>query len=568
MNSSARPAPAVPQHGQERRSGQIRDRLAKRAALLSEGVDLYAAAQPVADRVHLLQGRYGGLPPRIRTGARVSVAGRIMSRRDHRDVEFATLRDMSEEIQILLPGDRAAAEPRVRWRASVDLGDLVVVEGELITTGSGALAVEAVDFRLASKALRPLPGRPVGGARAGRSEGSAGAGRSEAAPGAGRPATARHRYQRMMLDPAETARTRRRGAVLRVLREELYARGFTEADTPLLHPVHGGTARPFTARMNAWGIPLHLRGTAEMYLKRLMVGGMDRVFEIGRSFRNEGVDATHFPEFSACEAYLVHSDYLATADLAEQLVAAAAVALNGPGSTAPVFARHRLHDLLGRVLGTPVDSATSQAELAGHAERHGLPVPPGSGAGALAVLLYRKLVEPGLREPTFVLDFPLEGAILARPHRRDPALVEAWTLVIGGLDVGQGCSELTDPVEQRRRFTEQALAREGRQLGVTELDEEFLAALEHGLPPLGGLMFGVDRLITALGGGGRLRDHQCHPIVRPAPAPDTPTAPATPIAPAATTAPTPTTAPSPSHPTTDRKEATEWTPATSDSTPC
>lgn len=487
----------------------------------------------------------------------MSVAGRIMSRRDHRDVEFATLRDMSDEIQILLPGDRAAAEPRARWRASVDLGDLVVVEGELITTDSGALAVEAVDFRLASKALRPLPGRPVG---------AAGADRSEGALGAGRPATARHRYQRMMLDPAETARTRRRGAVLRVLREELYARGFTEADTLLLHPVHGGTARPFTARMNAWGIPLHLRGTAEMYLKRLMVGGMDRVFEIGRSFRNEGVDATHFPEFSACEAYLVHSDYLATADLAEQLVAAAAVALNGPGSAVPVFARYRLHELLGRVLGTPVDSATSQAELAGHAERHGVPVPPGSGAGALAVLLYRKLVEPGLREPTFVLDFPLEGAILARPHRRDPALVEAWTLVIGGLDVGQGCSELTDPVEQRRRFTEQALARERRQLGVTELDEEFLAALEHGLPPLGGLMFGVDRLITALGGGGRLRDHQCHPIVRPAPAPATTTAPTPTPTPTPTTA--TATATAPSHPTTDRKEATEWTPATSDSTPC
>ncbi|MEV6394684.1 amino acid--tRNA ligase-related protein [Streptomyces sp. NPDC051907] len=543
MSGTAPSAAAAADRARRRRPAQLQDRLAKRSALQAEGPDPYAAAQPVTARVAGLRQRYGGLPPRVRTGARVTVAGRIMSRRDHRDVDFATLRDGAEEIQILLAGDRTAGSPRARWRDLVDLGDLVVIEGEPLTTGSGALAVEAADFTLASKALRPLPGRPV-------------------APGeAVRPSAARRHYQRMLLDPGETARLRQRGAVLRALREGLYAGGFTEADTPLLHPLPSGTARPFTAHMNAWGVPLHLRATAEMYLKRLMVGGMDRVFEIGRVFRNEGADALHFPEFTVCEAYAVHSDYGDAAVLAERLVAAVAAALAEPGDTGrPAFARHRLHTLLTTALGTHVDSSTPRADLAGLARRHGIDVPPGSGAGALAVLLYRKLVEPGLREPTFVFDFPAEGAILARPHRRDPALVETWSLVIGGLDVGQGCSELTDPVEQRRRFTEQAVARGDRGLAATELDEDFLAALEHGLPPLGGLVLGVDRLIAALRGGGRLRDHQCHPIVRPLPPPL--------VAAPGVSVPPPILPPIPAL-IPALEGAAQWTPTTtSDSTPC
>lgn len=436
----------------------------------------------------------------------MTVSGRITSRRDHRDVEFATLRDGSEDIQILLAGDRDTGRPRAAWRELTDLGDLVVVGGELVTTGSGALAVAAAEFALAAKALRPLPGRPA-------------AGRTD-----GHPAAHRDRYRQMLLDPAETARAHARGAALRALREGLYERGFTEADTPVLHPLPGGTARPFTAHMNAWGVPLHLRATAEMYLKRLVVGGMDRIFEIGRIFRNEGADALHFPEFTVCEAYAVHSDYRDAAALAQKLVAAVASALTGPDPAPPSFARHRFHDLLGSALGAAVDSSTSREDLARHAARHGIAAPAGAGPGALALLLYRKLVEPRLHRPTFVFDFPAEGAILARPHRRDPALVESWSLVIGGLDVGQGCSELTDPVEQRRRFAAQAATRAEQGLGATVLDEGFLEALEHGLPPLGGLVLGVDRLITALRGGGRLRDHQCHPITRPAPASSAPSA--------------------------------------------
>ncbi|MGW6412496.1 amino acid--tRNA ligase-related protein [Streptomyces vinaceus] len=490
-------------------SGQLADRRAKRAALLAAGVDPYPPARPVGARVAGLRQRYGALPPDTRTGVAVTVAGRITSRREHRSVEFATLRDGAEEIQVLLAGDRGTGVPRAAWRERTDLGDLVVVDGELVTTGSGALAVAARRFTLAAKALRPLPGRPGGAGTA--------AGAADGLPGAHR-----DRYRQMLLDPAETARAHARGAALRALRECLYERGFTEADTPLLHPLPSGTARPFTARMNAWGLPLHLRGTAEMYLKRLVVGGMDRVFEIGRAFRNEGADALHFPEFSVCEAYAVHSDYRDAATLAERLVVAVARALDGPEAAPPSFARERFHDLLGAALGTEVDGSTPREELAGHAARHGIAVPEGAGPGALGHLLYRKLAEPRLDRPTFVFDFPSEGAILARPHRRDPALVESWTLVIGGLDVGQGCTELTDPVEQRRRFAAQAAARAGQRPGAAVLDEGFLAALEHGLPPLGGLVLGVDRLITALRGTGRLRDHQCHPIARPEPAPHAP----------------------------------------------
>ncbi|WP_432124298.1 amino acid--tRNA ligase-related protein [Streptomyces sp. C10-9-1] len=485
-------------------SGQLADRRAKRAALLAAGVDPYPLARTVDARVADLRQRYGVLPPGTRTGVVVSVAGRIVRRREHRAVAFATLRDGAEEIQVLLAGDRAGADgPRAAWRERTDLGDLVVVDGELVTTGSGALAVSVRHFTLAAKALRPLSGRP--GSAAGAAD--------------GRSAAHRDRYRQMLLDPAETARAQARGAALRALREGLYGRGFTEADTPLLHPLPSGTARPFTARMNAWGLPLHLRGTAEMYLKRLVVGGLDRVFEIGRAFRNEGADALHFPEFTVCEAYAVHSDYRDAAALAEALVTAVARALAGPGTPPADIARKRFHDLLGAALGTPVDTSTPCRELAAHAARHGIAVPAGTGPGALAHLLYRKLAEPRIERPTFVFDFPAEGAILARPHRADAALVETWTLVIGGLDVGQGCTELTDPVEQRRRFADQAAARAAQGLDATVLDEGFLAALEHGLPPLGGLVLGVDRLITALRGTGRLRDHQCHPVARPGPAP-------------------------------------------------
>ncbi|WP_200262130.1 amino acid--tRNA ligase-related protein [Streptomyces sp. HSG2] len=483
-------------------SGRLPDRRAKRAALLAAGVDPYPPARTVDVRVADLWRRYGALPPGTRTGVVVSVAGRIVGRREHRAVAFATLRDGAEEIQVLLAGRAGADGPRAAWRERTDLGDLVVVDGEVVTTDSGALAVAARHFTMAAKALRPPPGRTAGAA--GAADGGS--------------IAHRDRYRQMLLDPAATARAQARGAALRSLREGLYGRGFTEADTPLLHPLPSGTARPFTARMNAWGLPLYLRGTAEMYLKRLVVGGLDQVFEIGRAFRNEGADALHFPEFTVCEAYAVHSDYLDAAALAEALVTAVARALAGPGTPTPAIARKRFHDLLGAALGTSIDASTPCRELAGHAARHGIAVPAGTGPGALAHLLYRKLAEPRIERPTFVFDFPAEGAILARPHRADPALVETWTLVIGGLDVGQGCTELTDPVEQRRRFADQATARAARGLDATVLDEGFLAALEHGLPPLGGLVLGVDRLITALRGDGRLRDNQCHPISRPGPA--------------------------------------------------
>ncbi|MFF7992024.1 amino acid--tRNA ligase-related protein [Kitasatospora xanthocidica] len=544
--------------GQPRPRGRSADRAAKRAALLANGIDPYPPARPVGARVADLVRRYGALPPRTRTGRVVTVAGRITGRRDHRAVEFATLRDGSEEIQVMLTGDRRTGGLRARWRELTDLGDLVVVGGELVTTGSGALAVAAGEFTLSAVALRPPPGRPA------------------VAGATGRPSAGTDRYRRMLLDPAETARTQARGAVLRTLREGLYGREFTEADTPLLLPVPGGTARPFTAHMNAWGVPLHLRATAETYLKRLVAGGMDRVFEIGRVFRNEGVDALHFPEFTVCEAYAAHRDYRDAAALAEQLVTAVAGVLAEGHGVLPAFARHRFHELLGTALGTAVDGTTPRAELARHAERNGIAVVPGTGPGALALLLYRKLVEPRLREPTFVFDFPAEGAILARPHRRDPAVVESWSLVIGGLDVGQGCTELTDPVEQRRRFTAQAAARHEQRLGATVLDEGFLTALEYGLPPLGGLVLGVDRLVTALSGGGRIRDHQCHPIVRPDPVRSaTPLAPTPPAAtppaatPPAATPPAPT--PSAAHdhqPISAMKGAPRWTPTTSASTPC
>lgn len=497
------PPPKVP--------AQTADRLHARRRLLSDGTDPYPPARPVHDDLAEIHARHAGLDPDTATGRAVVVAGRVVAQRTTKTTCFVTLRDGAAEIQLLLAVDTGGpAGSHARWRETVDLADHVVVEGEVVTSRRGTLSVRVTRWDIAGKALRPLPGRPR---------------HHDGPPQPGLPAAAgpRHRYQRMMLDPGEVVRLRGRAAVLRALREVLHAEGFVEADTPLLQPVPSVTARSFETWMNAWRKPLYLRITAEVYLKRLVVGGLNRVFEINRVFRNEGVDATHFPEFMACEGYAAHTDYLRSAQTAERLVRAAAEALRAvePGAArcvgAAPFPRRTFHEVVSQAVGEPVTVHTSRADLARHARDHGLAVAPEATASALAVLLYRKVAEPRLREATFVFDFPVQSAIFARACRTDPELVEAWTLAAAGLDIGQGCTELTDPVEQRARLDRQAAAMPGADGSAPPppLDEGFLTALEHGMPPLGGFNLGVDRLMTALrDDGGRLRDHQCHPIER------------------------------------------------------
>jgi lysyl-tRNA synthetase class 2 len=309
----------------------------------------------------------------------------------------------------------------------------------------------------------------------------------------------------------------------------LTERGFDEVETPVLQSVHGGaSARPFVTTINAYGVPLYLRIAPELYLKRLAVGGMQRVFEVGRNFRNEGADTTHNPEFTALEAYQAWADYEVMRELARDLVLAAAVAVHGapvtrrPGADGtPV--QHDLsgpwpvipvHEAVGKATGAALTPDSPREEVLELCRVVGVHTSPGASAGEAVTALYDALVEPATTEPTFYTDFPVETSPLTRPHRRDPRLAERWDLVAFGMELGTAYSELVDPVEQRRRLTEQSLRAAAGDAEAMQLDEDFLRALEYGMPPTGGLGMGVDRLVMLLL-GAPIRTTLTFPFVRP-----------------------------------------------------
>jgi lysyl-tRNA synthetase class 2 len=310
------------------------------------------------------------------------------------------------------------------------------------------------------------------------------------------------------------------------LRAELNRLGFVEVETPMLQPVHGGaTARPFVTHLNALDIDLYLRIAPELYLKRLLVGGIDKVFEINRNFRNEGVDSTHNPEFAMLEFYEAYGDYDTGARITRALVQAGARALHG-GTTIPLpgggeldlsgeWRQLSIHDAVSGALGEVVTPDTNVEQMRRHAAAVDVEVDPGWGAGAVVLELYEKLVERTLTEPTFIRDFPVEVSPLVRAHRKDPRLAERWDLVATGFELGTGYSELVDPVEQRRRLAEQSLRAAGGDPEAMRLDEDFLRALEHAMPPAGGVGLGVDRLLMLLTATTSIRETITFPLVRP-----------------------------------------------------
>jgi lysyl-tRNA synthetase class 2 len=360
------------------------------------------------------------------------------------------------------------------------------------------------DWALTAKCLRPLPDK-----HAGLTDPEA---------------RVRQRYVDLLVNPESRKLLRARSAMVGALRSELSARGYLEVETPMLHPVHGGaTARPFVTRINAYDMPLYLRIAPELYLKRLVVGGMGRVFELNRNFRNEGVDATHNPEFTMLEAYEPYGDYDTMAALTRELVLTAArTALGGTvvtrdGTDYDLAAPWRTVTLYGAVsaaLGEEITPDTPLDVLRRCAERHGVHVADGMGPGALAQELYEGLVEHRLVTPTFVRDWPTETSPLTRPHRDDPRLAEKWDLIVFGMELATAYSELVDPVEQRRRLTEQSLRAAGGDPEAMQLDEDFLRALEYGMPPSGGMGMGVDRLLIAFTGRS-IRETIAFPLVKP-----------------------------------------------------
>lgn len=488
---------------------QLRIRREKRERLLASGVAPY----PVQiERTHSLaevRTTFADLVTDVATGVRVAVAGRVIFIRNTGKLCFATLREGDgTELQAMLSLDRVGAEALESWKRLVDLGDLVGVVGEVITSRRGELSVLADRWVMAAKALRPLPvaHKPM----------------SEEA-------RVRQRYVDLIVRPEAMRTVRTRAGVVRSLRESFHERDFIEVETPMLQLLPGGAAaRPFVTHANALGVDLYLRVAPELYLKRCVVGGIERVFEINRNFRNEGIDSSHSPEFAMLEAYQSYGDYNSIGRLTRELIQEAALRVAGShvvrhqdgteydlgGDWAEVTLFGALSDALGEV----VSVATPIATLLRYAERNGVALDPAEkghlGPGKLAEELFEALVVPGLRVPTFVRDYPEETSPLTRGHRTEPGLTEKWDLYVLGMELATGYSELIDPVVQRERFVAQSLLAAQGDPEAMRLDEDYLRAMEHGMPPLGGMGMGIDRLMMALTGLG-IRETILFPLVRP-----------------------------------------------------
>ena len=480
-------------------------RLDKLDRIRAAGGDPYPVGFPRTATIAEIRAKYPDLELDTKTGQRVGVTGRVMLSRVGGKLCFATIRDGTGDIQVMISLDRVGEQALAAWKRDVDLGDHVGVEGEVITSRSGELSVLADSYAITAKALRPLPDK-----HAGLSDPEA---------------RVRQRYVDLIVNPDARRMAELRAAVTRSLREELHARGFLEAETPVLQVLHGGAnARPFITHINAYNIELYLRIALELYLKRLVVGGIERVYEIGRIFRNEGADATHNPEFTMLEAYEAYGDYHTIGTLTRELIQAAARA--GLGSTVvrrPDGSEHDIggdwpwvgvHEAISAALGEEVTPDTSEDELRALSARAGVHQEPKWNRGQVVLELYEHLVEARTVTPTFYRDFPVEVSPLTRQHRSDPRLAERWDLVAFGAEIGTGYSELVDPQVQRERLTAQSLLAAGGDLEAMQLDEDFLRALEYGMPPSGGMGMGTDRLLILLT-GATIRETILFPLVRP-----------------------------------------------------
>jgi lysyl-tRNA synthetase class 2 len=482
---------------------QMRVRLEKRARLLGEGREAYPVGVPRTHTLTQVREAYGHLQTAEETQDVVGVAGRVVFVRNTGKLAFATLQEGDgTRLQAMLSLAEVGEQSLAAWKADVDLGDFVFVHGRVISSRRGELSVLADEWVLASKALRPLPTL-----------------HSELSE----ESRVRQRYVDLIVRQEARDMVRDRAAVVRAIRDTLHGRGFIEIDTPVLQLVHGGAAaRPFMTHLNAFDINMSLRIALELYLKRAVVGGIDKVFEMGRVFRNEGVDSTHSPEYTLLEVYEAFGDQHTMAELTQALILAAADAfgsrvIDTPAGQIQLAGEWRwlpVYQGLSEAVGEDVTPDTDVETLRAIAARHNVQVKPDWEAEKLVVELFGEIVEPTLLQPTFVCDYPPSAQPLARPHRKDPRLIEAWDLIIGGTERGTAFSELIDPVIQRDRLTAQSLIAAAGDPEAMQLDEDFLRALEYGAPPMGGLGLGIDRLVMLFTGAG-IRETILFPLLKP-----------------------------------------------------
>ncbi|MDT7802052.1 MAG: lysyl-tRNA synthetase, class [Actinomycetota bacterium] len=497
---------AVPATKVVRRPDQVRVRVAKLGKLREAGIDPYPVGFRRDDHIGDVVAKFGALDPDTATGHRVRIAGRVLAMRTLGGLCFARVKDFSGEIQLMLD---AGELDLTGWRTGVDLGDHVGVSGQVVTSKRGELSVLVDEWTVTAKCLHPLPDK-----RKGLTD----------------PETrVRQRYLDLAVNPDSTTMLRLRSTVVRAVRERLHQADYLEVETPMLQTVHGGAnARPFVTHINAYDMRMYLRIAPELYLKRLCVAGVERVFELNRNFRNEGVDATHNPEFTMLEAYQAYADYNTMRNLVTGLIQHAAEAaygaqvvrrpdtggklveydISGDWPVIPV------HEAVSAALGEHVGSGTSVADLRRYCLAAGVPVGEDPSHGDLVLKAHEHLVEGSTVLPTFYTDYPTDVSPLTRQHRTDPLLAERWDLIAFGSEVGTAYTELTDPIEQRRRLEAQSLRAASGDVEAMELDEDFLLALEHGMPPTGGLGLGVDRLLMMLTGAS-IRQTVLFPFVRP-----------------------------------------------------
>ena len=484
---------------------QIQIRRAKRERLLASGRQAYPVGVARTSSLEQVRAAHADLEVGAETDDVVGVTGRVVFIRNSGKLCFATVQESGTRLQVMLSLAVVGAEQLAAWKADVDLGDHVFVHGRVISSKRGELSVLADDWTLTAKALRPMPVLHKDLSEESR---------------------VRQRYVDLLVRPAARDMVLTRAAVNRSLRDTFHERGFVEVETPMLQTQPGGAAaRPFVTHSNAFGIDLYLRIAPELFLKRAVVGGIDKVFEINRNFRNEGADSTHSPEFAMLEFYEAYGDYDSMAELTRELVQAAAVAATGSTSVTladgseydlgGTWARLSMYDSLSEAVGEPVTPQTTLGELRRLADRLGLQVDPAHAShGKLVEQLWEHLVGDSLVAPTFVRDFPVETSPLVRDHREIAGVVEKWDLYVRGFELATGYSELVDPVIQRERFEHQArLASAGDEEAMT-VDEDFLRAMEYGLPPAGGVGMGIDRLLMALTGRG-IRETIMFPLVKP-----------------------------------------------------
>ncbi|GAA2076512.1 lysine--tRNA ligase [Microbacterium hatanonis] len=483
-------------------------RLAKRERLLAERTDAaggpYPVTVPVTDTIPALRERFADLEAGDETGVTAAVAGRIVFSRNTGKLCFASLQSGDgSRIQAMVSLASVGEESLQAWKELVDLGDHVYVSGEVISSRRGELSIMVADWRIAAKAVLPLPNL-----------------HSELSE----ESRVRSRFLDLIVRDRARETVLARAKVNASLRETFSGHEFVEVETPMLQVQHGGaSARPFVTRSNAFDTELFLRIAPELFLKRAVVGGIDRVFEINRNFRNEGADSTHSPEFAMLEAYQSYTDYNGIADLTQELVQNAAIAV--AGSTTVTWADGTEYDLggqwdrismyasLSEASGRSITPETSADELAAFAAEVGVDEPAHPTHGKWVEELWEHFVKPSLTRPTFVMDFPVDTSPLVREHRSIAGVVEKWDLYVRGFELATGYSELIDPVIQRERFVEQAQLAARGDVEAMRIDEEFLRALEHGMPPTGGMGMGIDRLLMAITGLG-IRETILFPLVK------------------------------------------------------